>query len=65
MTETTKRTTKEHVPAPGRGSGMHGVALCGRWAHYLTGDHALTTRIALAGGDHWCDSCLRILRIGK
>ena len=54
-------TIKEHVPAPGKSSGLTGEALCGRWATYGTGDHALIRLIAGAGGDHWCKSCLAAL----
>jgi hypothetical protein len=28
-----------HIPASGEASGLQGVAYCGRWAHYRTGDH--------------------------
>lgn len=53
-----------HVPAPGKASGLQGVALCGRWSHYATGDHALLRRLLLrAIGDgtasHYCEGCRR------
>lgn len=54
---------KTHIPAPGRSSGLVGEALCGRWAHYTTGDHDLLRRLAVqaaADGEsaHYCAECL-------
>ncbi len=56
--------TKSHVPAPGYCSGKQGPALCGRWAHYATGDHRLIEYLARTGpdGEDWCKNCLRKLR---
>lgn len=49
---------KQHIPAPGRASGLTGTALCGRGATFSTGDHALIRRLAASGGDHYCAQCL-------
>lgn len=54
-------TKREHVPAPGRAAGLKGTALCGRWATFATGDHALLRRIAATGGAHYCKECLSVL----
>jgi len=41
-----KMTSRDHIPAPGLSAGLQGMALCGRWARYQTGDHALIRRLA-------------------
>lgn len=56
--------TKKHIPAAGKASGLHGPALCGRWATYATGDHYIIRRNAddayIDGQSaHWCQTCLR------
>jgi hypothetical protein len=51
----------EHIPAPGRASGLRGEALCGRYARYATGDHDLIRRLAHESGDGFCADCLRRL----
>ncbi len=55
---------KMHIPAPGKGSGLRGEALCGIYANYGTGDHDLVRRLAI--GDinadktgHWCKMCIK------
>ena len=60
-------TRKDHVPAPGKASGLRGTALCGREATYHTGDHALILRLAessVADGDHGhlCARCVIAVR---
>ncbi len=55
-------SSKQHIPAPGRASGLSGTALCGRGATYSTGDHALIRRLAAGGGEHYCAQCLRAIR---
>ena len=55
---------KEHIP--GCCAPLAGFALCGRWAHYETGDHELLRRLALADyrtGDaqHLCSRCVKKL----
>lgn len=52
---------KMHIPKPGVTAGLQGPALCGRWGHYLTGDHRQIGLDAKSGGDHWCARCLRKL----
>lgn len=59
---------KNHIPKLGRGAGLSGEALCGRWADYLTGDWAEIWRTAwsfMRRGDtaHYCKRC--IARIGE
>ncbi len=54
-----KRKHKQHIPAPGRASGLSGTALCGRGATYDTGDHELIRRLAASGGEHWCAQCIK------
>lgn len=54
---------KQHVPAPGWASGLHGKALCGRPAQYSNGDHALLRRLAWAAcgsrdAARYCLHCL-------
>lgn len=63
------RQHKAHIPAPGRASGLQGFALCGRWAHYRTGDHDQIRRQAQPvpgrAYGHYCTECLRRLRRGQ
>lgn len=60
-------TKRDHIPAPGKSNGLQGTALCGAWAHYLTGDHEMIrrgARQAIKSGDegNLCRSCLAKLR---
>lgn len=53
----------QHIPAPGKGAGLAGTALCGRWARFRTGDHELTRRLAheaqqTGDASHYCADCL-------
>lgn len=56
---------KYHIPSP-HAVGLSGIALCGRWAHYGTGDHAHILRamrqsIATNDTDDTCRQCLAVL----
>jgi len=54
-----KMSKKQHVPAPGRAVGLKGRALCGRYAQYRTGDHALIRQVARqSDGEGYCTRCL-------
>jgi len=58
-----KMTSRDHIPAPGLSAGLQGMALCGRWARYQTGDHALIRRLAAGVAvAHYCRLCLQRLR---
>jgi hypothetical protein len=55
---------KSHIPAPGRASGLSGLALCGTFAVYSTGDHAAIRSIAQASkasgeAAHYCAACIK------
>lgn len=50
-------TTKKvhHIPAP-EAVGLRGPSMCGKWASYLTGDHAMIRRQA-SQPEGWCKRC--------
>lgn len=57
---------KQHIPSPGRASGLSGIAVCGRGATFTTGDHDLIRRLAKqavreSDAGHYCQTCLRSL----
>ena len=58
------RSVVSHVPAPGRASGRQGVALCGKWAHFGTGNHDVIRRYATAKPAGYCKLCVRKLAGG-
>ncbi len=51
-----------HIPEPGKASGLSGIAFCGRWSHYGTGDHEQIRRSYMADGRGACRTCLRNFR---
>ena len=62
-----RTTRKQHIPAPGKAVGLQGIALCGRWAHYRTGDHGMIRSEATAAAQKverradastWCRDCI-------
>ena len=53
------RLKVKHIPAAGVASGLQGPAVCGRWARYLTADHAHIRRSAAANPDGYCKNCVK------
>jgi hypothetical protein len=53
------RLKTKHIPAAGVATGLNGPALCGRWARYLTGDHAQIRRSAIANPEGYCKNCVK------
>lgn len=52
-------TKKDHIPKPGYSAGRHGIAICGRWAHYLTADYHAIRYAAKKHPERFCKHCLK------
>ena len=56
---------KKHIPKPGYSTGLSGLALCGHYAEYGTGDHGLIRDNARRDpdGEVYCKRCLALLEV--
>ena len=60
------RRKARHIPRSGYSFALNGLAYCGRYAEYATGDHALIYRQATMNPNKFCKQCLvRFRRVFK